>query len=63
MGLAVHMIFPFIPEERCVYMCSVIAGVTMSLLKFTDRNGHNNPSSIRHPLGPVVAVAVVTGFS
>jgi H+/Cl- antiporter ClcA len=60
MGLAVHMIFPIIPEDVCV--CSVMSGVTISLLKSPIAMAIIIQALFDIHLAPVIAVAIVTGF-
>ncbi|MFI5419810.1 MAG: chloride channel protein [Nitrososphaerales archaeon] len=60
MGLAIHLIFPLIPEAVC--MSCVMSGVTISLLKSPIAIVLIIQALFDIHLAPVIAIAVVSGF-
>jgi H+/Cl- antiporter ClcA len=60
LGLAVHLIFPFIPEVVC--MTCVIAGLSVALIKSPIALTFIVQVLFDPRLSPVIAIAVITAF-
>jgi H+/Cl- antiporter ClcA len=59
-GLAVHLVFPFIPEVVC--MVCVIAGIAVALLRSPIALSMIIAAMFEFDLTPVIAIAIVSSF-
>jgi H+/Cl- antiporter ClcA len=59
-GLAMHLIFPFIPEVVC--MVCVISGIAVALLRSPLAISMIIATMFQFDLTPVIAIAIVSSF-